>query len=318
MRRLIMILTALAIFLLVNYIIWHREEISSNGRTILLELAPVDPRSLMQGDYMALRFRLADEAFPRNRFSGLRDGGIVLALDSNNIGTFRRFEDGTSIAADEALLRYRIRKGQPKFATNAFFFQEGQGGLYRNAKYGEFRASSDGEAILIAMRDAKLQTLEPNTGEQAIDKSMDNKPVRQKNTKKLNSEKMTHKKPIPRKRIIIRPGAELNTSKQAGGISVNSGSIKNESTKKLNSSKMVNKKPIPREWSIITPDSGPNTGELAEGMFLDSNSLKQGSTKDLGSGQMVNKKPAPRKKVIVTPSVVPEESDHAMQQTGDQ
>lgn len=318
MRRLIMILTALAIFLLVNYIIWHREEISSRGRTILLELAPVDPRSLMQGDYMALRFKLADEAFSRDRLSGLRDGRIVLALDSNNIGTFRRFEDGTNIAADEALLRYRIRKRQPKFATNAFFFQEGQEGLYRNAKYGEFRASADGEAILIAMRDAKLQTLEPNTGEQTINKSLDNKPVRQKNTKNLNSGKMTYKKPIPRKRIIITPGAGPNTGELAEGMFLDSESIRQKSTKKLNSSKMVNKKPIPREWVIISPDAVTNTGEQAGGGFLDSNSLKKGSTKDLGSGQMVNKKPTPRKKVIVTPSVVPEESGHVMQQTGDQ
>ncbi|XOT97907.1 GDYXXLXY domain-containing protein, partial [Alcaligenes pakistanensis] len=29
------------------------------GQTVLLELAPVDPRSLMQGDYMSLNFALS-------------------------------------------------------------------------------------------------------------------------------------------------------------------------------------------------------------------------------------------------------------------
>lgn len=37
------------------------ESILNDGETVLLELRPVDPRSIMQGDYMALRFRLGDD-----------------------------------------------------------------------------------------------------------------------------------------------------------------------------------------------------------------------------------------------------------------
>ena len=37
------------------------ESILNDGETILLKLRPVDPRSLMQGDYMALRFSLGDD-----------------------------------------------------------------------------------------------------------------------------------------------------------------------------------------------------------------------------------------------------------------
>lgn len=37
------------------------ERTLAEGRVVLLELAPVDPRSLMQGDYMALRFDVADD-----------------------------------------------------------------------------------------------------------------------------------------------------------------------------------------------------------------------------------------------------------------
>ena len=165
MRNIVLLLTAAVVLVLVNYNIWQREELVSRGRTVLLELAPVDPRSLMQGDYMALRFRLANEAFPPGRITGLKDGRIVLAVDSRDVGTFRRFADQDRPAADEVLIRYRIRKGQPKFATNAFFFQENQGDCYREAKYGEFRLSSDGEAILVALRGADLQTLGPKSGE---------------------------------------------------------------------------------------------------------------------------------------------------------
>jgi uncharacterized membrane-anchored protein len=49
----------------------------------------------------------------------------------------------------------------PKFATNAFFFQEKQGDYYVDAKYGEFRLSPNGEAILVALRGGDLRTLGP-------------------------------------------------------------------------------------------------------------------------------------------------------------
>ena len=44
----------------VNWSIFAKERIKTNGERIFLALAPVDPRSLMQGDYMALRFEIAD------------------------------------------------------------------------------------------------------------------------------------------------------------------------------------------------------------------------------------------------------------------
>ena len=165
MRNIILMVTAAIVLVMVNYGIWQREGLIFSGRKVLLELAPLDPRSLMQGDYMALRYKIAQEAFPQNKLKGMNDGRLVLAVDSRNIGTFRRFDDTGRPAGDELLIRYRIRNGQPKFATNAFFFQEKHGNLFREAKYGEFRLSADGEAILVALRDAELQPLGPPAAE---------------------------------------------------------------------------------------------------------------------------------------------------------
>ena len=44
-----------------NLGILSKESLKANGETILLELAPRDPRSLLQGDYMALNYRLHNE-----------------------------------------------------------------------------------------------------------------------------------------------------------------------------------------------------------------------------------------------------------------
>lgn len=160
MRRLIALLAGLAILAVVNYTVYQREQLLSAGRVVLLELAPVDPRSLMQGDYMALRFRVAREAFAADRPQGeSTDGHLVLRLDPRGVATFVRFDDGAPLAADEVRMRYRVRAGNPKFATNAYFFQEGTADRYTAARYGEFRVDAGGESILTGLRDEDLKAL---------------------------------------------------------------------------------------------------------------------------------------------------------------
>jgi len=65
MRKTIAVLSGLMLLLVVNWSIFERERILKNGQLVILELAPIDPRSLMQGDYMALRFKIAEEMFGR-------------------------------------------------------------------------------------------------------------------------------------------------------------------------------------------------------------------------------------------------------------
>ena len=159
MRRWVVIAATLILLVAVNLGIASRERLVEHGRIVLLELAPLDPRSLMQGDYMALRFAAADGAHAGAEYLQFADGKLVLAVDSRGVGTFRRLDTGAPLAADEALLRYRIRDGQVKLATNAFFFEEGHGEEYARARYGEFRVAADGEAILTGLRGADLAPL---------------------------------------------------------------------------------------------------------------------------------------------------------------
>jgi uncharacterized membrane-anchored protein len=173
MRSAVAILACVAVLALVNLSIAGKERQLESGRIVYLELAPVDPRSLMQGDYMALRFRIANDALPalpRTNTAGSRswfgpgnlaaaDGRIVVALDARSIASYRRLDDGTPTGANELLLRYRVREGMLKFATNAFFFQEGTGRRYEKARYGEFRVAPDGEVLLTGLRGAELEPL---------------------------------------------------------------------------------------------------------------------------------------------------------------
>lgn len=159
MRKAILIAAGVLLLAAANWSIYMRERLLVDGRVVLLELAPVDPRSMMQGDYMALRFKVANDAFGRVRTKEAADGRIVLAVDERGVGTFARLDDGTRLADGEARIRYRIRNSQPKLATNAFFFPEGRGGDYAKARYGEFRIATDGEAILTRLRDPSLIAL---------------------------------------------------------------------------------------------------------------------------------------------------------------
>ena len=146
-----------------NYTIYSREQLLTEGRVVLLQLAPVDPRSLMQGDYMALRFQVANDAFGAGRvkeeLQNGDDGALVLGLDSRRVGTFRRFVDGKALGVDEVRMRYRIRNRRPQFATNAFFFQEGTAEQYTTARYGAFRVGTDGESILTQLWDKEFSQL---------------------------------------------------------------------------------------------------------------------------------------------------------------
>ena len=159
MRKLIVVLTGVLLLVVVNVNIYQREQLRTHGRVVLLELVPVDPRSLMQGDYMALNFALVNAAFPNRQNAESKDGLLVVALNEHGVASFKRFADTTPLATNEAVLKYRTRNDQVKFATNAFFFEEGQAQQYQAACYGEFRVSADGEMLLTNLRSADLAVL---------------------------------------------------------------------------------------------------------------------------------------------------------------
>ena len=175
MTKIIALLAGIFVLGIVNASILDKEKHLAEGQIVYLELAPVDPRSLMQGDYMALNFRVAQQvydALPKsdeyrgwNRNADASDGYVVVRLDEKNIGRFQRLDTETLLADNETKLRYRVRNGHVKFATNAFFFQEGHAQAYEAARYGQFRVDENGELLLAAMFDETLERIQPEDQE---------------------------------------------------------------------------------------------------------------------------------------------------------
>lgn len=141
-------------------LIIQKESLLATGKPVLLELAPVDPRSLMQGDYMVLNYAISrDRGWNRG---WPHDGRLVLRLDEQGVGQFVRFHDPNfPLAQDEFLLRYRLRNGRVRLGAEAFFFQEGQARLYEGARYGELRVASNGTSVLVGLRDKDREPLGP-------------------------------------------------------------------------------------------------------------------------------------------------------------
>lgn len=162
-------LCAVALLAVVNLGIWRNEGLIRDGRPIFVELMPVDPRSLMQGDYMALDYRM-DEALLRQlaQHTRLSRPRVVARVDPRGVALLLRLADDKPLAADEQLLELAPGKGRWVLVSDAWFFREGQGALWQPARYGEFRVTADGKALLVGLADAKLQPIRaPSAAEPA-------------------------------------------------------------------------------------------------------------------------------------------------------
>lgn len=151
-------------------LIAEKEHLLAHGRRVLLPLAPVDPRSLMQGDYMALRYAVAqplqtalEEAAPPRSEDGEprlpRSGTFILKIDGADVGSFARLDDGGPLAPDEQRLRFKRARFEPTFGAESYFFEEGRGEYYEAAKFGELRIDANGRVLLAGLRDSDRNPL---------------------------------------------------------------------------------------------------------------------------------------------------------------
>jgi uncharacterized membrane-anchored protein len=151
----------LAVLVVANAGIWQKESLIAHGQAVYVELAPVDPRSLMQGDYMQLNFNMPQDVQENaGRLLNSERPRVVAKRDGRGIATLVRLHDGTArLAPDEFLLELTPKNGRWALASDAWFFKEGDGERWAKAKYGEFRVGADGQALLVGLRGAKLEPL---------------------------------------------------------------------------------------------------------------------------------------------------------------
>jgi len=153
-------LSAVAVLAVANLGIWQKEDLIAHGQPVYVALAPVDPRSLMQGDYMQLSFRLPDDVQvgPEGMLSANRPR-VVARRDARGVATLLRLDTGAALAADELRFELTPKNGHWALVTDAWFFKEGEAERWARARFGEFRVDAEGRALLVGLRGANLQAL---------------------------------------------------------------------------------------------------------------------------------------------------------------
>ncbi|MGK5078142.1 GDYXXLXY domain-containing protein [Janthinobacterium sp. HLX7-2] len=143
-----------------NIGIWQKEQLIAKGQAVFVELAPVDPRSLMQGDFMRLNFlslgMLGAEVFADK---GAGRPHVVATRDARGVANIVRLHDGKPLAQGELLIELTPKDGRWVLVSDAWFFKEGEAARWEKARYGEFRVMPDGRALLVGMRGPELEAL---------------------------------------------------------------------------------------------------------------------------------------------------------------
>lgn len=141
-----------------NFSIFQKEETLKNGQLVLLKLAPVDPRSLMQGDYMNLRYGISEGLNVKNL---PKRGYCVIKLNKNKVAERVRFQkEQKPLKAGEFLVRYSAPDSwNINIGAESYFFQEGDAEKFENAEYGGVKIDDNGNSILIGLYNEKLKLI---------------------------------------------------------------------------------------------------------------------------------------------------------------
>lgn len=165
-RRHLIIINLILVLLFVNYAIIKKEKTLSEGRLVLLELAPVDPRSLMQGDYMNLRYKITQlqdfrEPQEKPEIEVLPNTGYyIVVLDSNNVAKKVRIQPMLEpLNKNEIPLKYHKNNYRIFLGAESYFFQEGTADKFENSKYGALRVDDKGNSILVGLYNEDFKKL---------------------------------------------------------------------------------------------------------------------------------------------------------------
>ena len=170
MKKYFSLILALVTILFFAGLVAKNEWYLRHSKSIFIELKPVDPRSILQGDYMALAYELnlqslkalaesESDALDQVIFNHSSIPAKVI-LDSQNRVVRTILDINNSYAGQRLILKNPENRFQALYpASRSFLFAEGLAQCYEKAKYAEFKVNPKGEAILFDLRGEQLQPL---------------------------------------------------------------------------------------------------------------------------------------------------------------
>ncbi|MGG1619533.1 GDYXXLXY domain-containing protein [Paenibacillus sp. NRS-1782] len=138
----------------IGYQTVRSETLLATGASIKLKLAPVDPRSLLQGDYVMLNY---DISTPFSQDNWNR-GKVKVVLTPGSQGVYiadRLYQDGEKLAHHEVILNGQWDGTRIQYGIENYFIPEGTGrNVEQNAHYAYIRVSQNGDALLERLSDS--------------------------------------------------------------------------------------------------------------------------------------------------------------------
>lgn len=157
--KVVIILVNLVILLTwFNLSVMKKEAVLTDGKLILFELAPVDPRSLMQGDYMRLRYKITVNQSPHTL---PKRGYCIVKIKDHHVAEKVRFQpDKQPLDEGEYPVKYFYNNFFMNLGAESYFFEEGKGGRYAAARYGGLRVDENGNSVLSGLYDENFKLIQ--------------------------------------------------------------------------------------------------------------------------------------------------------------
>lgn len=172
MKRYLPFIFGLLVLVIVNSNIFKQEQLINNGESIFVKLRPVDPRSLLQGDYMALSYDLHITPTTKTKAQAKQSDGqisllayqLIVTLDERQRVIASTFIPPESLANNQRKLIVKKtgrESWQTEFypASNSFLFAEGLAKCYERAEYAELKVAKTGKPLLYRLTDNALHPL---------------------------------------------------------------------------------------------------------------------------------------------------------------
>jgi len=125
-----------------GWMIWDRVHLLSGGREVVLEVVPVDPRSLFRGDYVILNYGISVLKTPRGAETPARGTDVYVTLQKSETGAWDVVRSSTTrpdtAAPDQVVLKGRVSFvsaagadvpawARVRYGIESFFVPEGKG-----------------------------------------------------------------------------------------------------------------------------------------------------------------------------------------------
>jgi uncharacterized membrane-anchored protein/uncharacterized membrane protein len=141
----------------VSFQMFTNEKLINEGKIITLKLAPVDPRSMIQGDYVRLQYEIGEVELGQERHKGR--AYLLLKRDAEGIyrlsKVYKEQINPTEVhlAEDEVIITGKYNGyNQIIFGIESYFVPEGTGlEVERNAEFAKVVVSRKGDALLLSV-----------------------------------------------------------------------------------------------------------------------------------------------------------------------